>query len=46
MIVYLAGGVSGNLSAAWRICKEPAPDGFMEALKDAGFWRGGSRGIG
>ena len=43
MILYLAGGVSGNLKPAWnRMAKgEITPDAFLEALQNENFWRGG-----
>lgn len=46
MLIYLAGGVSGNLKPAWKLMQENTPSGFVKALTDANFWRGGSRGIG
>ena len=48
MILYLAGGVSGNLKPAWnRMAKgEITPDAFLEALQNENFWRGGSQDIG
>ena len=46
MIIFLAGGVSGNLKPAWQKTKEPTPQSFTQALKDENFWQGGSLGIG
>ena len=46
MIIYMAGGVSGNLKSAWKAMKENTPEAFVEALKSENFWRGGSRGTG
>lgn len=49
MIVYLAGGVSGNLAPAWhRMCKrnDLSKDSFLEALVHENFWRVGNLGIG
>lgn len=44
MIIYLAGGVSGNLNPAWK--KVARGMTFTEALVNENFWRGGSRGTG
>lgn len=43
MIIYLAGGVTGNLNPAWkRMAKtEITPNGFIKGLIDENFWRGG-----
>lgn len=40
MIIYLAGGVSGNLNPAWgRMAKtEISPDGLLKGLIDEGFF--------
>lgn len=39
MIIYLAGGVSGNLNPAWkRVAKG---ESFKEALRHENFWQGG-----
>ena len=48
MIIYLAGGVSGNLNPAWRrMAKtEITPENFIKGLEYENFWRGGSHGIG
>ena len=48
MIIYLAGGVSGNLFPAWKKMAqmEITPNGFIGALHDENFWRGGSQDIG
>lgn len=37
MILYLAGGVSGNLKPAWQKIKEPTPESFIQALSDENF---------
>lgn len=37
MILYLAGGVSGNLKPAWSKTKEPTTESFIEGLKDENF---------
>jgi len=39
VIIYLAGGVSGNLNPAWkRMAKvEITPDGFIKGLADENF---------
>lgn len=39
MILFLAGGVSGNLNPAWK--KVARGESFMEALRHENFWRGG-----
>lgn len=45
MIIYLAGGVAGNLKPAWhRMVQDNIT--FKEALQRENFWRGGSQGIG
>lgn len=44
MILYLAGGVSGNLHPAWSNMarsNDITERGFIEALGNATFWRGG-----
>lgn len=41
MIIYMAGGVSGNLKPAWKAMKENTPEAFVEALKNENFWQGG-----
>lgn len=41
MVVFLAGGVSGNLKPAWAKTKEPTPESFIEGLKSENFWQGG-----
>ena len=49
MIVFLAGGISGNLKPAWKKTAKRADislNAFTEELKNENFWRGGSRGIG
>lgn len=55
MRLYLAGGISGNLKPAWRVCVESlsgesawreVSQALEEALKTEGFWQGGSHGIG
>ena len=48
MIIYLAGGVTGNLNPAWkRMAKtEITPNGFIKGLTDENFWRGGRHGTG
>lgn len=46
MIVFLAGGVSGNLKPAWqRVAKRPDASlkAFEEELVNENFWRGESR---
>lgn len=45
MIIFLAGGVSGNLKPAWqRVAKRPVPSlkAFQEELINENFWQGGS----
>lgn len=45
MIVFLAGGVSGNLKPAWqRTAKRPdiSLNNFTEDLINENFWQGGS----
>ena len=37
MILYLAGGVSGNLKPAWKMTKGATVDGFVKGLQDANF---------
>lgn len=46
LIIYLAGGVTGNLNPAWKKMTELTPNGFIRGLTDANFWRGGSQDIG
>lgn len=49
MIIYLAGGISGNLKPAWKrmVDGEDISDiGFIKALQDENFWQGGSLGTG
>ena len=49
MIVFLAGGVSGNLKPAWqKVAKRPDASlkAFQEELINENFWRGGSLDIG
>ena len=46
MIIYLAGGVSGNLKPAWKRTKQPTAESFIKGLCDENFWQGGSQGIG
>lgn len=41
MILYLAGGVSGNLNPAWK--RVARGETLEEALKHENFWPGGSR---
>ena len=41
MIIFLAGGVSGNLKPAWHETSEPTPDSFVKALHHENFWQGG-----
>lgn len=49
MIIYLAGGISGNLKPAWKrmVGGEDISDiGFIKALHDENFWQGGNLGTG
>ena len=48
MIIYLAGGVSGNLNPAWRrMAKdEISCEAFERALIHENFWLGGKVGTG
>lgn len=49
MIVFLAGGISGNLKPAWqKVAKSPdiSLKTFEEELINENFWQGGSLGIG
>lgn len=41
MIIYLAGGVSGNLKPAWKAMSNVSTNGFVEALINEGFLAGG-----
>lgn len=43
MICYIAGGVSGNLKAAWKWMAKNniSVDGFIEGLARENFWLGG-----
>lgn len=46
MILYLAGGISGNMHPAWKSTKEATLEGFVGGLKSENFWQGGSVGTG
>lgn len=49
MIIYLAGGISGNPKPAWKRMTDGGDisnNGFIRALKDENFWQGGSLGTG
>lgn len=44
MIIFLAGGISGNLKPAFRNMarnNDISQNGFIKALKDENFWQGG-----
>ena len=44
MIIFLAGGVSGNLKPAYKSMAESgdiSQKSFIKALQDESFWRGG-----
>ena len=49
MIVFLAGGVSGNLKPAWQKAakrNDISLKAFTEELKNENFWQGGNLGTG
>lgn len=48
MIIYLAGGISGNLNPVYKRMSRSGDisvEKFEESIYHENFWRGGSQGI-